>query len=31
MYVPDLKPMCDLDLNTILFEINGPGASDGSQ
>ena len=23
-YVPDLKPMCDLDLNTILFEIRNP-------
>ena len=21
MYVPDLKPICDLDLNTVLFEI----------
>ena len=24
MYVPDLKPMCDLDLNTVLFEIKNP-------
>ena len=24
MYVPDLKPMCDLDLNTILFGIKNP-------
>ena len=24
MYVPDLKPICDLDLNTVLFEIKNP-------
>ena len=24
MYVPDLKPICDLDLNTILFGIKNP-------
>ena len=24
MYDPDLKPMCDLDLNTILFGIKNP-------
>ena len=24
MYVPDLKAMCDLDLNTILFGIKNP-------
>ena len=24
MYVPDLKPMCDLDLKTVLFEIKNP-------
>ena len=24
MYVPDLKPMCDLDLKTDLFEIKNP-------
>ena len=24
MYVPDLKPMCDLDLNTILIGIKNP-------
>ena len=24
MYVPDLKSMCDLDLNTILFGIKNP-------
>ena len=24
MYVSDLKPMCDLDLNTILFGIKNP-------
>ena len=24
MYVSDLKPICDLDLNTILFVIKNP-------
>ena len=24
MYVPDLKPICDLELNTVLFEIKNP-------
>ena len=24
MYVPDLKPICNLDLNTVLFEIKDP-------
>ena len=24
MYVPDLKPMSDLDLKTVLFEIKNP-------
>ena len=24
MYFPDLKPICDLDLNTILFGIKNP-------
>ena len=24
MYVPDLKPICDLELNTILFGIKNP-------
>ena len=24
MYLPDLKPICDFDLNTILFGIKNP-------
>ena len=24
MYVPDLKAICDLDLDTVLFEIKNP-------
>ena len=24
MYVPDLEPICNLDLNTVLFEIKYP-------